>query len=74
MRVISNKDGDLLFQFDNINENYIPYLSRINYLPPQIRSIPHQKMLMENHIYANKGKIIGNFYLEDLFGFCKTFK
>ena len=31
-------------------------------------------MLIDNHIDANKGKIEGYFYLEDLFGFCKTFK
>ena len=43
MRVVSNKDGDLLSQFDNINENDIPILSRITDLPPQIRSSPHQK-------------------------------
>ena len=29
MKVISNKDGDLLSQFDNITENDIPILSRI---------------------------------------------
>ena len=74
MKVISNKDGDLLSQFDNINENDIPILSRIADLPIQIRSTPHQKMLIDNHIDANKGKIKGYLYLEDIFGFCKTFK
>ena len=54
MKVISNKNGDLLSQFDNINENDIPILSRITDLPPQIRSTPHQKMLIDNHINANK--------------------
>ena len=29
MKVISNKDGDLISQFDNINENDIPILERI---------------------------------------------
>ena len=29
MRVISNKDGDLLSQFDNINENDIPILEQL---------------------------------------------
>ena len=56
MKVISNKDGDLLSQFDNINENDIPILSRIDDLPPQVRSSPHQKMLIDNHIEAFKGK------------------
>ena len=34
MRAISNKDGDLLSQFDNINENNIPVLERLTNLPP----------------------------------------
>ena len=42
MKVISNKDGDLLYQFDNINENDIPVLERLLNLPPQIRDTPHQ--------------------------------
>ena len=74
MKAISNQDGDLLSQFGNINENDIPILSRITDLPPQIISSPHQKMLIENHIDANKGKIRGYLHLEDFFGFCKTFK
>ena len=36
MKLISNKNGDLLSQFDNINENDIPTLERITDLPPQI--------------------------------------
>ena len=74
MRAISNKDGDLLSQFDNFNENDIPVLERLADLPPQIRDSPHQKMLINNHTDANKGKIKGYLYLEDIFGFCKTFK
>ena len=35
---------------------------------------PHQKMLINNHTDANKGKIKGYLYLEDIFGFCNTFK
>ena len=31
-------------------------------------------MLIDNHTDANKGKIKGYLYLEDIFGFCKTFK
>ena len=31
-------------------------------------------MLINNHTDANKGKIKGYLYLEDVFGFCKTFK
>ena len=74
MKVISNKDGDLLSQFDNINENDIPVLERLTDLPLQIKSTPHQKMLINNHTDANKGKIEGYIYLENIFGFCKTFK
>ena len=57
MRAISNKDGDLLSQFDNINENDIPILERLADLPVQIRDTAHQKMLINNHTDANKGKI-----------------
>ena len=74
MRAISNKDGDLVSQFDNINENDIRILERLAKLPPQIRDTPHYKMLIDNHTDANRGKIKGYLYLEDIFGFCKTFK
>ena len=73
MKVLSNKDDDLS-QFGNINENDIPLLERLVDLPLQIRDTPHQKMLIDNHLDANKGKIKGYLYLEDMFGFCKTFK
>ena len=74
MRVIPNKDGDLLSQFDNINENDIPILERLANSPPHIRDTPDQKMLISNHFDANKSKIKGYLYLGDIFGFCKTFK
>ena len=74
MKVTSNKDDDLLSQFGNINENDIHILETLADLPPQIRSTPHQKLLIDNHTDANKGKIKGYLYLEDIFGFCKTFK
>ena len=66
LRAISNKDGALLSQFDKINENDIPILEILADLPPQIRSTPHQKMLIDNHTNANEGKIKGYLYLEDL--------
>ena len=59
MKSISNKDGDLLSQFDKINEIDIPIPERLADLPPQIRSTPHQKMLIDNHTDAKKGKIKG---------------
>ena len=74
MRAISNKDGDLFSQFDSINENDIPVLNRLVDLPLQMQSTPHQKMLINSHIDANRCKIKGYPYLEDIFGFCKTFK
>ena len=74
MRVISNKDGDLLSQFDNIKENDIPILSTIADLPTQIESTPRQKTLINNHTDANKDKIKGCLSLVDFFGFCKSFK
>ena len=74
MRAMSNKDGDLVSQFDNINVNEIPILERLADLPIQIRSTPHQKMLINNHTDPNKAKIKGYLYFEDIFGFCKAFK
>ena len=62
MRAISTKHGDLLSQFDNINENDIPVLNRLADLPVQIRDTPHQKIKINNHIDANKSKIKGYLY------------
>ena len=74
MKVISKKEGDLISQFDNNNENDIPVLERLLNLPPHIRDTPHQKTLVNNHTDANKGKIKGYLHLEDNIGVCKTFK
>ena len=74
MKSISNKDGDSLSQIDNIKENDIPFLEQLANLPVQIRDAPHQKMLINNHTDANKGKIKGYLHSKDIFGFCKTFK
>ena len=57
IRAISIKDGDLVSQFDNNNENDIPILERLADLPPQTRSTPHQKVLIDNYTDANKGKL-----------------
>ena len=57
MKVISNKGGDFLSQFDNINENGIPILERMVKLPLQIRDTPQQNMLLNNYDSdANEGK------------------
>ena len=74
MRVISNKDSDLSSQFDNINGNDVPVLERLADLPPQNKSTPHQKISINNHTDAYKGKVKRDFYLEAIFGVCKTFK
>ena len=74
MKLILTKDVDILSQFDYINGNDIPFLERPADVPPQIRSTPHQKILIKNHTDANKGKIKGYLYLENIFGFCKCFK
>ena len=74
MKVISNKDGDLLSQFDNINKNKIPILEQLADLPPQIRSTTQQKMLINNHTDANKGKIKEFLYLEDFLDNIKVLK
>ena len=74
LRVTSNKCGDLSSQFDKINEKDIPFLERLFDLPPHIRDTPQQKMLINNHTDANKGKIKRYLYPEEIFGFCKGFK
>ena len=74
LRVISNKDGVLLSQFDNINESDISVLEILADLPHQIRDSPQQETLIINHTDANKSKIKGYLYLEDVFRFCGTFK
>ena len=39
-----------------------------------MRSTPHQKMLIDNHTDANKGKREGCLYLEDNLDFVKVLK
>ena len=65
MRVLTNKDGDLLSQFDNINESDAD---------DDFNSTSLKKMLINNHDLANKGKIKGQLPLENIFRFCKIFK
>ena len=75
MKVISIKYGELLSQFDNFKENDIPNLERMAKLPPQTRDTPQLKKLINNYDSdANKGKIKGYLYLEDIFAICKSFK
>ena len=65
MRVLTSKDGDLLSQFDNINEGKGD---------ADFDSTSLKKMLINNHDLANKGKIKGQLPLEHIFGFCKSFE
>ena len=74
MKVISNKSGDLLSQFDIINENDITVLERIVDLPQQIRDTPEQKLLINNLTNANESKIKGCLFLADFLGSCKNFE
>ena len=57
MRVISNKDSDLLSQIDNINQNDIPLLERLINLPLRNLDIPHQKLSINNQTDAIESKI-----------------
>ena len=69
MRVLFSKDGDLLSQFGNINEGNVNV---------DFNSTSLKKTLIDNHDIVgqevNKGKIKGQLALENIFGFCKSFK
>ena len=67
MKVIMNQDGDLLSQFDNINEEIGADAATADI----IRSSSLKQMLIDNHTTdANKGKIKGYLSSEHIFGFC----
>ena len=72
MRALSSRDGNLLSQFDNINEELgvVEAATTVN-----IQSTSLNKMLITNHEEdANRGEIKGHLALGHIFGFCKTFK
>ena len=72
MRTLTSKDDDLLSQFDNNNEEVGV---DDNATADIIRDTSLKKMLIDVHDQdANKGKIKGQISLENIFGFCKTFK
>ena len=71
MRVLSRKDGDLSSQFDNINEKDGANGAATS---DNIRSTSLYKMFIVDHTEANWGNIRGQILLEDIFGFCNTFK
>ena len=64
MRASTIKDGDLLSQFDKIDE------SEAQSENATLKHLPINK----HDVAANKDKIRGNPPLEHIFGFCKTFK
>ena len=68
MRLVSSRDGDLLSQFDNVNENIG---ADDDATADNIRSTSLHKMLITNHENnPNRGKIKGQLPLEHIFGFC----
>ena len=71
MRSLTSKAGDSLSKFDKINEEMG---ADENATSDNIHSTSLHKMLINNHIAANRGKIKGQLPLEHIFGFCKTFK
>ena len=56
------------------DENEIPILETLADLPPQIRGTPQRKIIINNHTDAIKEKYKRYLYLEDVFGFCKSFR
>ena len=75
MRALTIKDGDLLSQFDNINEEVGVNDAATEVI---INDTSLKKMLINNHNIVgqevNKGKIKVQLSLEHIFGFCRTFK
>ena len=66
MRVLTNKDGHLLSHFDRFNDGDTN---------PSINITSLKQLLIDNHsVPVNRGKIKGQLLIEDIFGFCKSFK
>ena len=63
MRLLTSKDSDLFYYFDKNGESVID------------DNNPLKQMLINNYdVAANKGNIKGHLALENIFGFCRTFK
>ena len=71
IKTLTSKDGDLLSHFDKISEKIG---ADENATSNNIRSTSLPKMLINNQIEADRGKIRGHLALQDVFGFCKSFK
>ena len=64
MRAFTSKNGDILSQFDKIDESEteIEITSR------------HHHLINNNDVASNRGKLKGQLPSEYIFGFCETFK
>ena len=62
MRLLTSKDSDLSSCFDKSDENALNDKSLT------------KRILINNHIDANKRKYMGKLELEHIFGFCRAFK
>ena len=72
MRVLSTRDGNLLSQFDKINEEVGADEAATT---DNIQNTSLNKMIITYHeADANRENIKGQLPLEHIFGFCKTFK
>ena len=71
IRVVSSRDGDLLSQFENINEEVG---ANEDSTEEKIQSNSLNKMLITNLEAANRGKIKRQLPLEHILGLCKTYK
>ena len=77
IKSLTSPDGDLLSQFDNINERVV-----LNNDGTQkevdtsaiIMDTSLKKMFIDNHEDVNRGKIKGQLPLDHIFVFCRTFK
>ena len=66
MRSLTSRDGDLLSHFDKFNDGDTN---------ASINNTSLKQMLIDNYTEpVNRGKVKGQLLLEDIFGFCKTFK
>ena len=64
MRALTSKAGDLLSDFEKIDESQA-----------EIENTSLHHNLINNHdVAVNKGKNKGHLPFEHIFGFCKTFK
>ena len=57
------KDGDFLSHFDKVYE-----------AQAQIQVISPKHLLIKNHVAANRSKMKGQLPLDQIFGFCRTYK